>query len=152
LTLSVEESTDLRGFRARQIQQVCDRTRKVRANPKDAQSVPMMKREGRMAARELVPELPDPEAPAMFGDVMEEHNTAGANLRQPGAVVVAGGLIRVKAVNVEEIYRSIGNSCRGLIKCALVQAREGAVERIVVVPQFTQDRETICSGVSISTP
>ena len=108
------------------------------ADREHAEPVAVREREAGVPLRELVPEAPHAEVALADARVVEQHDAAVAQLRQPRLDVVRDGLVRVAAVDVEQVDRAVGEASGRLVERLREQARERAVERVVVRAQLLE--------------
>ena len=124
----------------------------VAADREDSETVPMREGEARVRARELVPEAPDGEVALADVRVVEQDDPSLTELRQPRLEVVGDRLIGVAPIEVEQIDRAVGEVGRRLVERLLEEAREAAVERIVVDAQVLEDLRRVRARVLVAFP
>ena len=124
----------------------------VAADGEDSETEPVREREARIPARELVPEAPDAEIGLADVCVVKQEDPSLAELRQPCLDVVGDRLVAVRAVDVEQVDRAVLELRRRLVERLLEEAREGAVEGIVMCPQVLEDLRSVRARVRVAFP
>ena len=94
----------------------------------------MTVREGetRIHVLDLLPKPPHTEVAVANSNVMEEDDPVIAHLRQPRLEVMLYDVVGVVPVDVQEIDAPVGEVLSGIVERTSDQARETAVERIVM--------------------
>ena len=95
----------------------------------------MMERKRRIPSGQLSPQAPNAKIAPVFSNIMEQRDGALAHLGQPGFEIVPGRIVRVEAVDMQQIDRPIANGGGRLIEGALVKSRECAIQRVVMMLQ-----------------
>ena len=101
---------------------------------------------------DLLPEPPDAEVALAHARVVQEDDAARAHLREPRLEVMPDGLIRVIAVNVQQVNRAVAEARQGFVESASDEAGEVLVEWVVVRPQVFQHLRPVEAAVLVAPP
>ena len=85
-------------------------------------------------------------------DVVQQHDTAGAHLREPRLEVVADGVARMKPVQVQQVDAAVGEMTHGVIERRSDQRGERAVALVVIGLPVGVDRLVIKASLGIAGP
>ena len=105
-----------------------------------------------MLVSQLVEEPPDAEVIDAQSGVVEQHDAAAGQLRQPRVEVVPDGVVAVTAVDVEQVDRAVAEAAEGLVEGHAKELREAAVERVVVRAQVGEHLRAVPPGVVVAGP
>ena len=133
----------------------CQRQQCIRlvcAHQQYAQTIAVVKTEGRVSGRKLIPQAKHAEICAVHISVMEKHNRSAGQFRQPTLKVVSYGFISVQTVDVQQIYAAIGKMGQRFVERHAQQTRKAAVQRIVHRTQIVVDGVVVSSGVGVALP
>src|SRR4030088_2395456 len=86
------------------------------ANLDNAQTVAVREFETMVATLQVAPELPDPELPLAHIDVVEQHDAAIREFRQPGFEVMSDIVVSVPPIDMQQIDRTVAEMGQSLMK------------------------------------
>ena len=129
-----------------------DVCRQLGSNADDSDSVAVQELEAWIARFELQPEFPDAEVGFADVGIVQQHDGRGAELRQPRFEIVPDRVIRMQAVDVEQVDGSVAELQQGLVERRTDDPREGAEVTVVKVGPFLEDVIAIEPGLMVALP
>ena len=112
----------------------------------------MQEFEAGIGGANLIPELLHAETKIGDCGVVEKHNTAITQRREPGLEVVSNCFVRVESVDMKDVDRCFVESLPRLVERRSNQLRKFAVELIMVLFQVIEDVLSVRLAVLIARP
>src|SRR5262245_48961034 len=122
------------------------------AETQHAEAMAVKKREAGVLARQLFPESPDTEVPFPHVDVVQNHDTLGAQLGPPRLEVVPDRLVGMEAVDVQQIDAAVAKLRERLIECRSHEPRERTEVLIVERRPLLEHPLVVLAGVRVALP
>ena len=126
--------------------------RDLGADDGDPESVPVQELERRVGGANVGPDLPGAEIMRPHVDVVQQHDTARAHLRQPGLEIVADGVAGMEPIQVQQVDGAVAEMTQRVIERRSHQRREGAVTLIVIGLPLGVDRLGVKARLGIARP
>src|SRR5258706_5970439 len=122
------------------------------ANLDNAQTVAVREYETTVAALQVAPELPDPELPLAHIDVVEQHDAAIREFRQPGFEVMGDIVVSVPPIDMQQIDRTVAEMRQCLIERRSDQSGKPGILTLVNVVERREDLFTVEARVRVPLP